>query len=174
MQSACWHRLPPPCALQYLVLPIPDFKQPSSSHNRLPPPMAHCTICRPNPKSTAPRNSQPSPTPSQSSTLHQCTPDITHTTVAVREQVRRWVQHVSTKVVKSCGGRDGGCVVGEDGQGLLRTLHRQVRRLLASRAASPNPDGRLEHTPTPHRYTAFTARRRDTLECTCCSEGGLS
>jgi hypothetical protein len=26
--------------------------------------------------------------------------------------------------------------------------------------------------PTPHRYTASTARRRDTLECSCCSEGG--
>jgi hypothetical protein len=28
-------------------------------------------------------------------------------------------------------GTHGGCVVGQDGQGLLRTLHRQVRRLLA-------------------------------------------
>jgi hypothetical protein len=44
-------------------------------------------------------------------------------------------------------GTYGGFVVGEDGQGLLRSLHRQVRRLLARRAASPNPDGRLEHTP---------------------------
>jgi hypothetical protein len=26
--------------------------------------------------------------------------------------------------------------------------------------------------PTRHGYTASTARRRDTLECTCCSEGG--
>jgi hypothetical protein len=26
--------------------------------------------------------------------------------------------------------------------------------------------------PTRHRYTASTPRRRDTLECTCCSEGG--
>jgi hypothetical protein len=49
----------------------------------------------------------------------------------------------------------------QDGQGLLRTLHRQVRRLLARRAASPNPDGRFD---TPHRYTGSTARRRDTLE----------
>jgi hypothetical protein len=44
-------------------------------------------------------------------------------------------------------GTYGGCVVGQDGQGLIRTLHRQVRRLLARRAASPNPDGRFEHTP---------------------------
>jgi hypothetical protein len=64
-------------------------------------------------------------------------------------------------------GTYGGCVVGEDVQGLLRSLHRQVRRLLARGAASPNPDGRFEHS-----YTASTARRRDTLECTCCSEGG--
>jgi hypothetical protein len=60
-------------------------------------------------------------------------------------------------------GTYGGCVVGDDGQGLLRTLHRQVRRLLARRAASPNPDGRFEHARL-HRYTASTARRRDTLE----------
>jgi hypothetical protein len=69
--------------------------------------------------------------------------------VAVREQVRRWVQHVSINVWSTAleRGTYGGCVVGEDGQGLLRSLHRQVRRLLARRAASPNPDGRLEHTP---------------------------
>jgi hypothetical protein len=52
------------------------------------------------------------------------------------------------KMVNSAwAGTYGGFVVGQDGQGLLRTLHRQVRRLLARRAASPNPDGRLEHTP---------------------------
>jgi hypothetical protein len=44
-------------------------------------------------------------------------------------------------------GTYGGCVVGQDGQGLLRSLKPQVHRLLACRAASPNPDGRLEHTP---------------------------
>jgi hypothetical protein len=38
-------------------------------------------------------------------------------------------------------------------------------------AASPNPDGRFEHTHSPTRYTVSTARRRDTLKCTCCSEG---
>jgi hypothetical protein len=51
-------------------------------------------------------------------------------------------------------GTYGGCVVGADGQALLRTLHRQVRGLLARRAASPNPDGRFE--PCPHH----TATRR--------------
>jgi hypothetical protein len=71
-----------------------------------------------------------------------------HTTVAVREQVRRWVQHVAPRWSRALGrGTYGGCGVGEDGQGLLRTLHRQVRRLLARRAASPNPDGWLEHAP---------------------------
>jgi hypothetical protein len=51
-------------------------------------------------------------------------------------------------------GTYGGFVVGEDGQGLLRSLNRQVRRLLARRAASPNPDGRFEHrhsTPATRR-----------------------
>jgi hypothetical protein len=93
-----------------------------------------------------------------------------YTTVAVREQVRRWVQHVATRWSTALGrGTYGGFVVGQGGQGLLRNLYRQVRRLLASRAASPNPDGRNSDHPTPHRCTASTARRRDTLEC---SEGG--
>jgi hypothetical protein len=82
---------------------------------------------------------------------------LVHTTVAVREQgqalqhyTRRW-QCESRSGVAACLGQDGqeagtygGCVVGEDVQGLLRSLHRQVRRLLARRAASPNPDGRFD------------------------------
>jgi hypothetical protein len=44
------------------------------------------------------------------------------------------------------GQQRGFVVVGQDGQGLLRALHRQVRRLLARRAA-PNPDGGSD---TPH------------------------
>jgi hypothetical protein len=44
-------------------------------------------------------------------------------------------------------GTYGGCVVGQDGQGLLRTLHRQVRRLLARRAASPTL---MVGSNTPH------------------------
>jgi hypothetical protein len=40
----------------------------------------------------------------------------------------------------------GGCVVGEDGQGLLRSLH-PGSQVLARRAACSNPDDRLEHTP---------------------------
>jgi hypothetical protein len=66
-------------------------------------------------------------------------------------------------------GTYGGFVVGQDGQRLLSTLHRQVRRLLA-RLIQTLMAARTH--ATPHRYTAFTARRRDTLECTCCSEGG--
>jgi hypothetical protein len=58
-------------------------------------------------------------------------------------------------------GAYGGCVVGQDGQGLLRTLHRQVRSLPVR-----------THPSTCDTATASTARRRDTLECTCCSEGG--
>jgi hypothetical protein len=60
-----------------------------------------------------------------------------HETVAVREQVRRWVKSRSRWSTALGRGTYGGCVVGQDGQGFLRTLHRQVRRLLARRAASP-------------------------------------
>jgi hypothetical protein len=88
------------------------------------------------------------------------------------EQVRRCSMSRSRWSRALGRGTYGGCEVGQYGQGLLRSLHRQVRRLLARRAASPNPDGRSATRPTPHRCTAFTARRRDTLECTCCSEGG--
>jgi hypothetical protein len=55
------------------------------------------------------------------------------------------LQHVRSTALGR--GTYGGCVVGQDGQGLLRTLKPHVRRLLARRAASPNPDGRFEHTP---------------------------
>jgi hypothetical protein len=67
--------------------------------------------------------------------------------VAVREQVKRCSMPRSRWSRALGRGTYGGCVVGQDGQGLLCTLHRQVRRLLARRAASPNPDGRFEHTP---------------------------
>jgi hypothetical protein len=42
----------------------------------------------------------------QRSASAQCTSDITYTTVAVREQVRRWVQHVSVKMVNSAWAGD--------------------------------------------------------------------
>jgi hypothetical protein len=61
---------------------------------------------------------------------------------AMRPAVKRAVKMVNS----AWAGTYGGFVVGQDGQGLLRSLKPQVRRLLACRAASPNPDGRLEHT----------------------------
>jgi hypothetical protein len=73
-------------------------------------------------------------------------------------------------------GTYGGCVVGEDGQGLLRTLHRQVRRLLARRRAASQTLGWPVRAPrTPHRCPASTARRKDRLgvHLAWCSEGGL-
>ena len=73
------------------------------------------------------------------------------------------LQHVSLKVVNSAwAGTYGGCVVGQDRQELPRTLHRQVRRLLVVPLLQTLMVG--SNTPTPHRCTAFTARRRDTLE----------
>jgi hypothetical protein len=67
-------------------------------------------------------------------------------------------------------GTYGGCVVGEDGKGLLRTLHRQVRRLLARRAASPNL--MVGSNTRPH-HTAARRPHHDggTPWSTCCSEG---
>jgi hypothetical protein len=66
-------------------------------------------------------------------------------------------------------GTYGGWVVGQDGEGLLRTLYAQVRRLLSRfQPLMAGSNTRALHT----RCTASTARRRDTLECTCCSEGG--
>jgi hypothetical protein len=65
----------------------------------------------------------------------------------------------------------GGFVVGEDGQGLLRALYRQVRRLLARRAASQTlmvgSDTR-HSTPVPGVHSTTEGH----LECTCCAEGG--
>jgi hypothetical protein len=43
-----------------------------------------------------------------------------------------------------------GVVVGKDGQGLLCVLHRQVRRLLARRAACDHRGLDRVDTPTPH------------------------
>jgi hypothetical protein len=90
--------------------------------------------------------------------------------VAVREQVRRWVSMSRSRWSTALGrGTYGVCVVGQDGQVLLRTLHRRFAGCCASsRFSKP---GRFEHA-TPQSYTASTPRRRDTLECTCCSEGG--
>jgi hypothetical protein len=96
----------------------------------------------PNPQLNATRHSQPSPTPSQSSTLRECTLDIIHGHHAHDGGSARAGQTLGSvsrsRWSRALGrGTYGGCVVGEDGQELLRTLHRQVHRLLARRAASP-------------------------------------
>ena len=90
--------------------------------------------------------------------------------VAEREQVRRCSMSRSRWSTALGRGTYGGFVVGQDGQGLLRTLHRQVRRLFAPCLIQTLMAARTH--ATPHHCTASTARRRDTLECTCCSEGG--
>jgi hypothetical protein len=90
---------------------------------------------RPNP--TADRHSHPSPTPL--SALNDPLVHTTHTTVAVREQVKRCSMSRSRWSTALGRGTYGGCVVGQDEQGLLRSLHRQVRRLLARRCRFSKP-----------------------------------
>jgi hypothetical protein len=111
-------------------------------------PPAHTAACPwpssrftppPKPQLTATRHSQPSSTPSQPSMIRQCTSDTKPTTVAVREQVKRGGCRRMCRYFNLWRGTYGGCVVGEGGQGLLRTLHPQVRRLAL--------DGRFEPTP---------------------------
>jgi hypothetical protein len=70
--------------------------------------------------------------------------DTIHTTVAVREQVRRCSMYRSTALGR---GTYGGCVVGQGGQGVLRTIQPQVRSLLVRRAASPHPLTAGSNTP---------------------------
>jgi hypothetical protein len=126
----------------------------------------------PKSSSTAARHAQPSPTPLSALNAPLVFSDTIHTTVAVREQVNRCSMSRARWSTALGRGTHGGFVVGQAGQGLLRTLHRRVRRLLARRAASPNPDGWFECTHSTPTHGASTARRRATLECTCCSEGG--
>jgi hypothetical protein len=102
--------------------------------------------CRRNPTPTAARHSQPPPTPSQSSTIHWCTPDTTNTTVAGREQVRRWVQHVSVKMVNSAWAGDVRWVCSR--AGWTGTPPRPPPPgSQAACASCPNPDGGSD---TPH------------------------
>jgi hypothetical protein len=67
-----------------------------------PPPGSPSTWVPPKPQLTA-APSQPSPTPL--SVLDAPLVHTGYTTVAVREQVRRWVQHVSVNVVNSAWAR---------------------------------------------------------------------
>jgi hypothetical protein len=93
-----------------------------------------------------------------------------HTTVAVREQVRRWVQHVSVKVVKSAwaGGVRWVCSRAE---WTGPPPHPPPPGSQAASPVVPHLQTLMVGSNTPHD-TASTARRRDTLECTCYSEGG--
>jgi hypothetical protein len=165
VQPVCWQRLPPPCAMQCGVPPLTAcLEQPPSSHSRLPRVSGLTPPPKPQPLRRAIHSHHP-----PLSALNDPIVHTGHTTVAVREQVRRWVQHVSSRWSTALGrGTYGGCVVGQDGQGLLRTLHRQVRRLLARRAASPNPDGRFD-TPHSTPLHGVHSTTEGHLGGTCCS-----
>jgi hypothetical protein len=150
-RTACHHQQPP-------------WWQPSSSHCRLP--MAIFQLISrgaaetPNPLR---RHSQPSPTPSQPSTqVHIGHHNHDGSSARAGQTLgsgSRWSTALGW-------GTYGGRVVGQDGQELLRTLRRQVRRpVLLSLDGGSN----TRHSTPLH---GSTARRRDTLECTCCSEGG--
>ena len=137
---------------------------------------AHSTIFPPKPKSSAARRSQPSPNPSQPSTIRSCTSDTIHTTgqCESRSNVGDGGD-ASIEVVKSAWAGDVRwvCSRGEwtgtpphpppSGSQAACTSLPLLRTLMPVRTP-----------PTPHRCTASTARRRDILECTCCSEGGCS
>jgi hypothetical protein len=142
------------------------LEQPSSSHC-LPMALlqAHTPVVLTKPYSAAARRHPPPLSPQRSSvrwTPHarQCE---SRSDVGVRMSRPRW----STALGR---GTYVGRIVVEDGQGLLRTLHRQVRRLLARRAASPNPDGRFEHTPL-HTVHGVHSTTEGHLGVYCCSEG---
>ena len=123
-QPSCWHRLPPPCAMQCCVSPRAALVQPSSWHRLTPPcaaytrlraallltlPPAHGTppgslnVCA---AETSLRRVIHSRHPHPLSALDDPLVHIKPKTVAVREQVRRWVQHVSVNVVNSAWAGD--------------------------------------------------------------------
>jgi hypothetical protein len=130
---SCWQRLPPPCARR---TECHQLESPWSS------PPAHTAAC--------PWRHPPPLSPQRSASAHR-TP---HT--------RRW-QCESRQTLGSAWstalgrGTYGGCVVGDGGQELLRTLHAQVRTRPGRRAAFPPLTGRFEHTPLPSR--AVSVRR---------------
>jgi hypothetical protein len=118
--------------------------------------------CRPNP--TAARHSQPSPTPSQSSSPHQCTPDTGHDGGSARARSERWARHAPVEMAHGDWAGDVRRVwSGQDGQGHLRAPRRPVRRLPTRPATFPPAATR----PTRPRCKASTARRRDTVGRSC-------
>jgi hypothetical protein len=118
VQPSSWQRLPPPCALQCCVSPRADLVQ-HSCLQRLPPPCvgAALQLTLPPAHGTPPGHGLPPNTPvlrpihshhppplsPHRSTSANWTP---YTRWLVREQVRRWVQHVLIKVVKSAWAGD--------------------------------------------------------------------
>jgi hypothetical protein len=151
--TSSWHRSPPPCVPPGCLpcaLQCPPFRacfeQPSSSHCRLPMALLQAQHggCRRNPNALkrAIHSRHPPPlSPHRSASAHR-TPYTRGGSARAGQTLRMSRSRWSTALGR---GTYGGCVVGEDGQGLLRTLLRQVRRLLARRAASPSQSGH----PTP-------------------------
>jgi hypothetical protein len=99
---------------------------------------------------------------------------IMRTAVAVREQVRRGQPSMLGQRGRWDGERTVAAQAGRMDRHPSVASTTGFSGCLHVSAASPSPDGRLDHTPRPLRCTASTARRRDTLECTCCSEGAGS
>jgi hypothetical protein len=124
------------------------------------------SLMPPKPQLTAARSAVTHPLSALNTTLVH----TGHTTVAVREQVRRWVQHVSVKVVKSAwaGGVRWVCSRAE---WTGPPPHPPPPGSQAASPVVPHLQTLMVGSNTPHD-TASTARRRDTLECTCYSEGG--
>jgi hypothetical protein len=160
VQPSSWHRLPPPCAAYTrlraaLLLTLPP------AHGTPPGSLNVCAA------ETSLRRVIHSRHPHPLSALDDPLVHIKPKTVAVREQVRRWVQHVSVNVVNSAWAGDVRWVCSWEGW--------------TGTPPQPPPPGsqalpvvpllqteKFEHTT---RCTVSTARRRDTLECTWCYKG---
>ena len=95
---------------------------------------------------------------------------IMRTAVAVREQVRRGQPSMLGQRGRWDGERTVAAQAGRMDRHPSVASTTGFSGCLHVSAASPSPDGRLDHTPRPLRYTASTARRRDSLECSGCSE----
>jgi hypothetical protein len=148
------------CAALLLTLP-PAHGTPDSLHG--------CRRRNPTPATT--RQSQPPPTPlSALNAPLVYTGHHTHGGGSAR--AGQTLQHVSVKMVNSAWAGDVRWLCSRRGwTGTPPQPPPPGSQAACPSCRSPNPDGRLTR-PTPHRCTASTARRRDTLECTCCYEGG--
>jgi hypothetical protein len=114
-----------------------------------------------------PLNSQPSPTPL--SPQRSASALWTHDGGSARAG-QALGQHVSIKMVNSAWAGDVRCMCSRAGwTGTPPHPPPPVRRLLRVEPLLQTRSVRTRHST---KYTASTPRRRDTLECTCCSEGG--